>query len=156
MFLLAISLSSAASLWDFAPDVIVCPEFLSNRDSIKFARDYWSEQGFDIGEVSLDSCEETLPGGIYFYKKVSFNSITKLGNARVHYYIKNDFAPEQISHSVITLSRNYTDDKWLYVHEMGHSLGLDHVSDTESIMHPYHISHGGTSYKKDLSGESTN
>ena len=74
----------------------------------------------------------------------------KIGNAKIFYYLDKGITSDRIGYSEITIRKDFDNNKWLYVHEMGHSLGLDHSDDPSSIMHPYHISTGGISYVKNL------
>ena len=121
--------------WRKDPRVIYCKDSGVSLDHVKDAMEYWQKKGFNTGELTIkDACDINYQ---YSYIKIVKPSTV---NGDIHYaHTDMQISSNRIDYAVIQVSSEGSRYYETILHEMGHALGIDHVSDSSDIMYRYHL-----------------
>jgi hypothetical protein len=132
--------------WNEPPTVALCDSTNMPWQDVRKAMDYWESRGYEFGDFLFwDKCSnKKIKGVIKITPPGNYIDVTKhYGYTTVRTVGVND---DIITSSIIEMAHDGIDNSEVIIHEMGHALGIKHVSDTSDIMYHKH-----THYITDLS-----
>lgn len=112
--------------------------------------------GLRFKQVKYNSKNEYANGVLLTFKKVGhLSGELGRGGLTYSYYISGGEAHSMGAHSMVKIStiKNHHLRKHVLLHELGHAMGLGHVSHKSSVMYPYSNKHSPIHYSKaDITG----
>ena len=146
MLLMSILISSTAFASDYekvwywensaAPDIVVCEDSKTTIKIVNESVSFWKEKGYNFGSVYKNEkiCKKTWHYGTVILRGSS-GLDTEVYNAYTTPWFSN--ASGNLVSAVIQVDTVVANEQELITHELGHALGLGHVSNQSDVMYEY-------------------
>ena len=125
------------AVWEQQPDIVMCKDTKVKEETLEKAINFWQQIGYNVPEnITKKYCGHELhvPGEIRITGQRDLDTVRYYGMTDRKYYAKNNTA--YLLSVNIKLEVDAANNLELLIHELGHSLGIEHEENDEShIMH---------------------